>query len=499
MKLKALFYTGLVIATIFTFSFLIIDKVGATSSYDSFFSTRLISTLNVPCNLDNTTVNWDSKLQAILDDSGASTNPYGDVGVFQIGDTISVVYSVNNDTWASRFVNWGSTYFEIMPSTYTYTSTEPLHVKEYKPQYNINNSGTCDPALTYSVSITNNSWAPEPTNLKILYSTFNHQYPAGYEGLTINSNPPVITPPTIDVSYQPNMKISGTRTQFNATYNGFVVTPQYDLPSLDSLSWAIQDDSQTDTLSPTGYKLYCQVYGFSLSDIYSNTSCFETDKAPFSDTHNYSIIMGISLGIATQDSFEYNGNVFNITYKMSKFSLPFKDEAYTLDTKYCTQGTILGDYGFGQNCLTPVLQTNDCTTGDIGCYIGNFFIILSDWIKTIIVYIFVPDKDQLSTMLRSFTINSNGLESVVTAPLVFITQITTNSCQPVTLPLPFLDSNMELPCMTTIYQDKFPTLLALYQSIVIGIVSYWTIISYLRYFKTAHEIHKNDTIEVFDL
>lgn len=103
-----------------------------------------------------------------------------------------------------------------------------------------------------------------------------------------------------------------------------------------------------------------------------------------------------------------------------------------------------------------------------------------------------------SNFFSSFTTETYGLTSVITSPLTFIQSLTSKTCSPLVLPLPYVNRNLTLPCMTPIYQQNFGTFLTLYQTITFGIVSYWVIV---RIFNLVKDFKNpdHDEIEVMDL
>lgn len=103
-----------------------------------------------------------------------------------------------------------------------------------------------------------------------------------------------------------------------------------------------------------------------------------------------------------------------------------------------------------------------------------------------------------SNFFSNFTTETYGLTSVITAPLTFIQSLTSKTCSPLTLPLPYVSRNLELPCMTTIYQEHFGSFLSLYQTITFGIISYWVVV---RIFNLVKDFKNpdHDEIEVMDL
>lgn len=103
------------------------------------------------------------------------------------------------------------------------------------------------------------------------------------------------------------------------------------------------------------------------------------------------------------------------------------------------------------------------------------------------------------SFFSGFTTDTFGLTSIITAPLNLITSITSSTCSPVGLPIPFVDNmTLNLPCLRGIYEQHFGTLLSVYQTITFGIVAYWVcirIFALVKDFKNP----EHDEIEVLDL
>ncbi len=99
-----------------------------------------------------------------------------------------------------------------------------------------------------------------------------------------------------------------------------------------------------------------------------------------------------------------------------------------------------------------------------------------------------------------FETNTFGLTSIITAPLNLIGSITSSTCSPLGLKIPFMSTNktLDLPCLSSIYQQHFGTFLTIYQTITFGIVAYWVcvrIFALVKDFKNPD----HDEIEVLDL
>ena len=99
---------------------------------------------------------------------------------------------------------------------------------------------------------------------------------------------------------------------------------------------------------------------------------------------------------------------------------------------------------------------------------------------------------------NGFTTNTHGLTGIITAPLNAIQSLTSKTCSPLVLPIPFVDKDLTLPCMRQIYTEHFGGFMNLYDVIIIGIVSYWVLV---RIFTLVKDFKNpdHDEIEVVDL
>lgn len=98
----------------------------------------------------------------------------------------------------------------------------------------------------------------------------------------------------------------------------------------------------------------------------------------------------------------------------------------------------------------------------------------------------------------NFNTNTHGLTGIITAPLLAIQSLTSQTCEPLVLPLPFVNQNLTLPCMRPIYQQFFGDFMTLYDVITLGIISYWVLV---RIFALVKDFKnpEHDEIEVVDL
>lgn len=107
-------------------------------------------------------------------------------------------------------------------------------------------------------------------------------------------------------------------------------------------------------------------------------------------------------------------------------------------------------------------------------------------------------QDSAGGFFNDFTTDTHGLTAVITAPLSLIESITSSACSPLVIPLPYVDKDLTLPCMSNIYSNYFGSFLSIYQIITFGIVAYWVLV---RIFNLVKDFKNpdHDEIEVLDL
>lgn len=107
-------------------------------------------------------------------------------------------------------------------------------------------------------------------------------------------------------------------------------------------------------------------------------------------------------------------------------------------------------------------------------------------------------QDSAGGFFNDFTTDTHGLTAIITAPLSLISSITSSSCSPLVIPLPYIDKDLTLPCMGAIYSNYFGSFLSIYQVITFGIVAYWVCV---RIFNLVKDFKNpdHDEIEVLDL
>jgi len=196
------------------------------------------------------------------------------------------------------------------------------------------------------------------TYWKCVVDVSNVTYDPSYTGTNYS------TPTATDLTYQVNMQLTGSNSNFIANYSGKTTDPTSTISDPTEVRWNVTDYDIVDETSVIGTKLMCETMTKPISENFTNADCSFTRITG----HRYSVIMGVYLGNATQDNFDNGDQIYNITYKMSSIELLNQSGTYTTNTTTCVNSTIGGEIGFGNNCNStiPGLQSylDDCINVD---------------------------------------------------------------------------------------------------------------------------------------
>lgn len=244
-----------------------------------------------------------------------------------------------------------------------------------------------------------------------------------------------------------------------------------------SLSFSFPNDFEGVT-SLVGYSQggHCLVQGY---NGYNYTVYFMAKELHDAGNGNLSIMFNTHL--YNPQSYNVFLNVLSLT---SVSSIPagvqiptYDGEFNTLNTKIDTVEQAVEEVKKAQNAQAQEQKkTND--------------ILKDDTIQ--------GSQDTAGGFFNDFTTDTHGLTAIITAPLSLISKITSASCSPLVIPLPYVDKDLTLPCMGTIYSNYFGSFLSIYQVITFGIVAYWVCV---RIFNLVKDFKNpdHDEIEVLDL
>ena len=114
------------------------------------------------------------------------------------------------------------------------------------------------------------------------------------------------------------------------------------------------------------------------------------------------------------------------------------------------------------------------------------------------------DVSGANSDLNNFTENdlfkdSTGILAIIQAPINMLNSITSATCSPLTLPIPYMNFNIEIPCLSTVFAKHFSSeLLTLLKLAINGFIMYKVLCSLVM------DIHNykdpdSDKLEVLDL
>ena len=163
---------------------------------------------------------------------------------------------------------------------------------------------------------------------------------------------------------------------------------------------------------------------------------------------------------------------------------------YSADTFYPTDPDDPGD--------KPGEDESDATNQDIVDGLGDLNSSIGDLNDSINSSDTSGAQGSFGGFFDNFEDNNYGLSDIIKTPLTFIQGLSTQTCTPITLPLPFVEQNLILPCIKPIFQQHFGPLLTVYQLITFGIISYFIVINI---FKTVRGFKNPDSnnVEVLEL
>ena len=111
----------------------------------------------------------------------------------------------------------------------------------------------------------------------------------------------------------------------------------------------------------------------------------------------------------------------------------------------------------------------------------------------------VSDFTNGSTGLNTDLDNAVGVNSFTTIFTNFFTQIENSTCTPLTLPIPYTNENLVLPCLGTEFENRIPVLWTLYVTIITGVIvlKFWR--HYIDMFKHLLDPYSTGLHDVGDI
>lgn len=281
-----------------------------------------------------------------------------------------------------------------------------------------------------------------------------------------------------------------TTRQYNLQGNGIVIrtssNARYNVGYLYQTTFYVCSDAIMDNATNTIYPSY---YG----DAFTNNNVFQS-----SNSYNLSGLPGLApqwnncYAFSTIFSPGENGTYINLRLKSSSairgyYALVgFKSESLGLYSGKVEE--IINNSGFATaTSVEEVKQATNEVKQEIQS--TNDTLNNSDTSEA---------TNQASNLFNNHQDNDFGLSGVITAPLNLIRSLTSKTCSQLVLPIPFVNKDLKLPCLSSIYREHFNGILSIYQIVLFAIVGYRICISIFFMVKGFKDPNK-DEIEVMDL
>lgn len=238
----------------------------------------------------------------------------------------------------------------------------------------------------------------------------------------------------------------------------------------------------TSTSSDGASSQYFKSYTYSIARDGTSTNRYVL-KITFEPNANLRYLNAYFYINSTQNRYIASYGVFgNVTYNSTTITYE-----QGLSSAIANQNTIL------TNGFENVVQVTLSSTQSIIQGITSSTNETNDLIKDDSI-----DNQQANSYFENFDSDDFGLSDIVAIPLTYINNLSSGVCTPLNLPLPFVNHNVSLPCMTNVYQTHFPTFLTLWQLITNGLISYWVCVNIFASVKGFKD-PQSDKVEVFDL
>ena len=93
--------------------------------------------------------------------------------------------------------------------------------------------------------------------------------------------------------------------------------------------------------------------------------------------------------------------------------------------------------------------------------------------------------------------DNTGLSAIISMPLTFVNTLS-SACSPISLTIPYMDYQFQLPCIQSIVNHYAPALVVIIKVVVNGLIIYWIMLDIFKIVKNAKN-PDDDRIEVLEL
>lgn len=423
----------------------------ATSAYDTWVhnASELVVNVGTSCVVD-ITANWSQFLgnQTTSFQTALNTGSWG----------VSRLPFYQNGNDASAIVYWNET--QQMSATF---STDGFVMAN-----NVTHSAMIHARINNQVC----EAYPDPINYGPNQNTISYKggqvenllftgtviYPDGYAGLLIRDTFAPKTKVYPNITYEINNKT------FTAIYDKNI--PSMTECNTGNMSYTMFKRNNDNTETEVDYKpptTNCQLYTFTATT-----------------NGKYTVMVVASKPIP----FAPFPTDIDVQPRFLSFTIDGTSQTGNTSTDDCTNGACIPQ---------PIFE--DCSThgtnliAGFGCIMKNFGIYLN----ILFISLLKPHPELIGKEFSIITNNFNtqtGIQGIILAPLSLISSLTTSTCSTVHVPLPFVNRNIDLPCMNTFYTNYLGAFYTMYQIITSGLISYYVLLnmfSMIKGFKSTND------------
>lgn len=332
---------------------------------------------------------------------------------------------------------------------------------------------------SFAVGYLYDNWYPNDTAswniyfLNYLPANTTITYPSGYEGDGIPDFPPISENPNNPNRLRPNItvEVADKKVSITSKKNDLVYgeIPDY------KIYWFISNatfDGEGSSCEPA-----FSTSGYSLPDM---PLVFD---APCYGQYSFNAYFSYNNGEYPIDEFSGNQigeTTINVNINGATFVIDTDDDFECDNNNFCTP---------------PSTEWEDepCDLFNLGGCVNNILHYIA-----VALGIEKTSANPTGSPFVSFNNNTNGLTAIISAPIVAVQSLTSRTCSPIVLPIPFVNRDITLPCYYQIYQNNLGSLFTLYQTVITGVISYYVIVGILNTVKDIKN-PKKDQIEVLHL
>ena len=402
--------------------------------------------------------------------------PYG----FESGSTYTISLNMATDDWRNNFGGlWVWNCNQTMTNTNAIVkSVSYISMKKIRFSYSPSETTSCLRILIRSKNQSSSEYFTGVNNWNlnsVIITDPAYSSGGGSSGGGSTSTPtPTPQPNNQDIINNANANTNDIINNANDNTNDVI-------ENNNSNTQSIIENNNSNTQSIIDSNKVCNVY---------DKSSVELDNKYLNDDSSISSLTGF--GISNYIKISKNGTLKVLSYRNDTASFCFYDV-----NKLAISCIVDNTVSSGEVITIPdnatyfrfsIHKNNNRPTFEY-CENGNQ--ALTDTIQD-------DSIDDKTSFFTDFNNDTHGLTGIITLPLTTIQSLANTSCVSLSIPIPYTNEHINLPCMTEVYQTYIPSVFSIWQVVSFGIISYLICLDIFKIVKGFKDPNE-DKIEVMDL